>query len=59
MAGEMRFLTHPLGAEQVALTHRVMPPKSGGKGGYGHRHKTQEEVYFVISGGSSSSSTTR
>jgi mannose-6-phosphate isomerase-like protein (cupin superfamily) len=48
--GEMRFLTHPLGAEQVALTHRVMPPKSGGKGSYGHRHKTQEEVYFVISG---------
>jgi len=27
-----------------------MPPKSGGKGGYGHRHATQEELYFVISG---------
>ena len=27
-----------------------MPPKSGGKGGYGHRHKTQEEIYYVISG---------
>jgi mannose-6-phosphate isomerase-like protein (cupin superfamily) len=27
-----------------------MPPKSGGKGSYGHRHKTQEEIYFVISG---------
>jgi mannose-6-phosphate isomerase-like protein (cupin superfamily) len=48
--GEMRFLTGPLGAEQVAITHRRMPPKSGGKGGYGHRHKTQEELYFVISG---------
>jgi mannose-6-phosphate isomerase-like protein (cupin superfamily) len=48
--GSMRFLTHPLGAEQVALTHRVMPPQSGGKGGYGHRHKTQEEIFFVISG---------
>src|SRR5581483_2130848 len=48
--GSMRFLTSDLGAEQVAFTHRVMPPDSGGKGGYGHRHKTQEEIYFVISG---------
>jgi hypothetical protein len=21
-----------------------MPPQSGGKGGYGHRHQTQEEL---------------
>jgi mannose-6-phosphate isomerase-like protein (cupin superfamily) len=48
--GAMRFLTTPLETEQVAITHRHMPPKSGGKGGYGHRHKTQEEIYFVISG---------
>ena len=48
--GEMRSLTQPLGAEQLAFTHRQMPPKSGGKGGYGHRHKTQEEIYYVISG---------
>lgn len=48
--GEMRFYTHALGAEQVALTWRLMPPKSGGKGSYGHRHKTQEEIYFVASG---------
>lgn len=48
--GSMRFLTEPLGTTQVAFTHRVMPPKSGGKGSYGHRHKTQEEIYFVISG---------
>ncbi len=48
--GTMRFMTAELGAEQVAFTHRVMPPGSGGKGGYGHRHKTQEEIYFVISG---------
>ena len=48
--GAMRFLTEPLGNTQVALTHRVMPPQSGGKGSYGHRHKTQEEIYFVISG---------
>jgi mannose-6-phosphate isomerase-like protein (cupin superfamily) len=48
--GAMRFFTDHLGAEQVAFTHRQMPPKSGGKGGYGHRHKTQEEIYFVVSG---------
>jgi mannose-6-phosphate isomerase-like protein (cupin superfamily) len=46
----MRMLTSALGAQQVALTHREMPPGSGGKGGYGHRHKTQEELYFVVSG---------
>jgi len=27
-----------------------MPAGSGGKGSYGHRHKTQEEIYYVISG---------
>jgi len=48
--GIMRLLTGPLDAEQVAITHRHMPPRSGGKGGYGHRHKTQEEIYFVVSG---------
>ena len=48
--GAMRFLTEHLDTTQVAFTHRVMPPQSGGKGSYGHRHKTQEEVYFVISG---------
>jgi mannose-6-phosphate isomerase-like protein (cupin superfamily) len=48
--GEMRFLTGQLGNEQVALTHRRMPAKTGGKGSYGHRHRTQEEVYFVVSG---------
>jgi mannose-6-phosphate isomerase-like protein (cupin superfamily) len=48
--GAMRFLAQDLGTEQLAFTHRVMPPKTGGKGGYGHRHKTQEEIYYVISG---------
>jgi uncharacterized cupin superfamily protein len=48
--GQMRFLAHALGTEQVAITHREMPPGAGGKGGYGHRHKTQEEVYFVVKG---------
>ena len=48
--GAMRFLTEALDARQVALTHRLMPARSGGKGGYGHRHRTQEEIYYVISG---------
>jgi mannose-6-phosphate isomerase-like protein (cupin superfamily) len=48
--GEMRFLTGPLATEQVALTYRRMPAGSGGKGSYGHRHKTQEEIYLVLSG---------
>jgi len=48
--GEMRMLTGPLGAEQVALTWRRMPQHTGGKGGYGHRHKSQEELYFVLEG---------
>jgi mannose-6-phosphate isomerase-like protein (cupin superfamily) len=46
----MRCLTDRLGTQQLAFTHRLMPAKSGGKGGYGHRHKTQEEIYYVISG---------
>jgi mannose-6-phosphate isomerase-like protein (cupin superfamily) len=48
--GSMRFFTEHLGNQQIAFTHRVMPAKSGGKGSYGHRHKTQEEIYYVISG---------
>jgi mannose-6-phosphate isomerase-like protein (cupin superfamily) len=48
--GEMRMFTEAIGAEQVAFTYRRMPPHSGGKGSYGHSHRTQEEVYFVISG---------
>jgi uncharacterized cupin superfamily protein len=48
--GEMHFFTEPLGTEQVALTYRRMPPGTGGKGGYGHSHKTQEELVFVFSG---------
>ena len=48
--GEMRFLTPELGSEQVALTWRRMPPDTGGRGSYGHSHRTQEEIYFVVSG---------
>ena len=48
--GEMRSFTEPLGNTQVAFTYRRMPAQSGGKGSYGHSHKTQEEVYFLVSG---------
>jgi mannose-6-phosphate isomerase-like protein (cupin superfamily) len=49
--GEMRMTSaSELGTEQVAFTWRRMPPQTGGKGSYGHRHKTQEELYFVASG---------
>jgi mannose-6-phosphate isomerase-like protein (cupin superfamily) len=48
--GEMRGITYAIGAEQVALTHRRMPQHTGSKGSYGHRHKTQEELYFVLAG---------
>ena len=49
--GEMRMsAAGDLGNEQVAFTWRRMPAQTGGKGSYGHRHKTQEEIYFVASG---------
>jgi uncharacterized cupin superfamily protein len=48
--GEMRMLTGPLGTEQIAFTWRRMPEGSGGRGSYGHFHKTQEEILYVISG---------
>jgi mannose-6-phosphate isomerase-like protein (cupin superfamily) len=48
--GEMRGVTYPLGAEQAALTYRRMPQHTGSKGSYGHRHREQEELYFVLSG---------
>jgi mannose-6-phosphate isomerase-like protein (cupin superfamily) len=48
--GEMRSFTDALGAEEVAFTWRLMPPDTGGKGSYGHRHRDQEEIYFVVRG---------
>jgi mannose-6-phosphate isomerase-like protein (cupin superfamily) len=49
--GEMRMsAAADLGNEQVAFTWRRMPAQTGGKGSYGHRHKTQEEIYFVSEG---------
>jgi mannose-6-phosphate isomerase-like protein (cupin superfamily) len=49
--GEMRMsAASDLGNEQVSFTWRRMPAQTGGKGSYGHRHITQEEIYFVASG---------
>jgi mannose-6-phosphate isomerase-like protein (cupin superfamily) len=48
--GEMRMLTGGLGCQQVAFTYRRMPTQTGGKGSYGHSHRSQEEIYFVVSG---------
>ncbi len=51
--GEVHFFTRELGCEQVAFSHRRMPPNAGGipgMPGTGHRHKSQEEIYYVISG---------
>ena len=48
--GEMRSYTAGLEAEQVALTWRLMPAGTGGRGSYGHSHKTQEELMLVVSG---------
>lgn len=48
--GEQRWYSDALGCEQVSFSRRRMPPGTGGRGSYGHRHPGQEEVYFVISG---------
>jgi mannose-6-phosphate isomerase-like protein (cupin superfamily) len=52
--GERRFLTHALDSEQMALTYMVVAPSEQhgppGMPGFGHSHKTQEEIYFVVSG---------
>lgn len=48
--GELRSYGGALDTEQVAFSWRLMPPGTGGRGSYGHRHKTQEEIVFVVSG---------
>ena len=48
--GEQRWYGDALATEQVSFSWRRMPPATGGRGSYGHRHPGQEEVYFVISG---------
>ena len=46
----MRHYADALGCEQVAFSWRRMPPDTGGRGSYGHRHPGQEEIYFVVAG---------
>jgi mannose-6-phosphate isomerase-like protein (cupin superfamily) len=48
--GEMRSYAGGLDSEQVALTWRRMAPGTGGRGSYGHSHRTQEEVVLVTRG---------
>lgn len=49
--GEMRMTAaSDLACEQISFTWRRMPAQTGGKGSYGHRHRQQEELYFVASG---------
>ncbi len=48
--GELRSFGGTLDAEQVAFSWRLMPPGTGGRGSYGHRHRTQEEIIFVVDG---------
>ena len=48
--GELRSFGGAVDAEQVAFSWRLMPPGTGGRGSYGHKHKTQEEIMFVVSG---------
>jgi mannose-6-phosphate isomerase-like protein (cupin superfamily) len=49
--GEMRMsAASDLGCQQISFTWRRMPAQTGGKGSYGHRHRTQEEIYFVAAG---------
>lgn len=48
--GEQRWYSDAVGTEQVSFSWRRMPPDTGGRGSYGHRHPGQEEVYFVVRG---------
>ena len=48
--GEMRSYGGGLGSDQVALTWRRMPPGTGGRGSYGHSHRTQEELMLITRG---------
>ena len=50
--GEMRMLGPAADAEQISFTYRRLAPGSHSfpRPGHGHRHRTQEEVYFVLTG---------
>jgi mannose-6-phosphate isomerase-like protein (cupin superfamily) len=48
--GEMRTYTEELDCTQVSFSWRSMPPGTGGRGSYGHRHPGIEETYLVMRG---------
>ena len=48
--GELRSFGGAVGAEQVAFSWRLMPPGTGGRGSYGHKHRAQEEIVFIVAG---------
>ena len=48
--GEMRWYSDALATERVSFSWRSMPPGTGGRGSYGHRHPGEEEIYFVAAG---------
>lgn len=48
--GAMLWYAKALDCEQVAFSWRSMPPGTGGRGSYGHRHPGVEEVYLVLRG---------
>jgi mannose-6-phosphate isomerase-like protein (cupin superfamily) len=48
--GEMRWYAGALDSGQIAFSWRSMPPHTGGRGSYGHRHPGVEEVYLVLAG---------
>jgi hypothetical protein len=45
---EARFAKGPLGCEQSGLSYQRLAPDFRG---FGHSHKTQEEIYVIVSGG--------
>jgi mannose-6-phosphate isomerase-like protein (cupin superfamily) len=47
--GEVRFGREPLGAQGIGLAFYRFKPNA--RLGFGHRHKTMEEMYLVLSGG--------
>jgi mannose-6-phosphate isomerase-like protein (cupin superfamily) len=45
---EARFAKGPLDCEQSGLSYQRLAPDFRG---FGHSHKTQEEIYVIVSGG--------
>src|SRR3954464_5190770 len=48
--GEMKMITYPAGAEQVALTWRTLPKGAGARGPSGPRRKAAGGLFFILPG---------